>query len=154
VIPRDVSVKADDSAKMSPPTSPTIPQAALAHPPRSRQPAAVYYLPAKLTAAQEKFLAEQKAAVAHVAAEEMKEWTVDRKKGLEEVVELRKKAEESRADADMHVDKDSQQQPLPPVRRRSSSTGVDKTDMEKVGHASVDDDALPKEMDTEDTIEY
>jgi len=155
VILRDAPpAKVDQPTEAPSPTSPTSPTATLAHPPRPRQPAALYYLPAKLTPAQEKFLAEQKAAATQAAAEEMKEWAVDRKKGLEEVAEFRKKAEAKKADLDALED-DSQGQRPPPVRGRSPSAAInEKMDTEKVGHTFIDEEVVPKEMDAEDTIEY
>jgi len=134
--------------------------ASLNHPPSSKQPPALYFLPAKLTPAQDKFLAKQKAAAAQVISEEMKEWAVDRKKGVEEVAELRKKALENSMLPPPTAGDDDESHPR---RQRSESVATMEVEEEKVGDvAHVDEDHpdthhLEKEkgvVDAEDTIEY
>lgn len=131
---------------------------ALGHPPPLRQPAALYYLPAKLTPAQERFLAKQKRLTERTVAEEMAEWAVDRKKGVDEVAELRKKAE----------DNDVAETPAndePPHLRSASVAAVGESKMEVESAKVGDDDISPVDpnetaaaqksaIDTEDTIEY
>ncbi|KAG9017969.1 hypothetical protein FRB90_012794 [Tulasnella sp. 427] len=67
----------------------------LNHPPPLSQPPALYFLPAVLTPAQKKFLAEQRATVKEILAEEHKEWEETKRAGVEEVKKLRKQAEEA-----------------------------------------------------------
>ncbi|KAG8995048.1 hypothetical protein FRB93_001238 [Tulasnella sp. JGI-2019a] len=134
--------------------------ASLNHPPSSKQPPALYYLPAKLTPAQDKFLAKQKAAAAQVISEEMKEWVVDRKKGVEEVAELRKRALDNSMLPPPAAGDDDESHPR---RQRSESVATMEVEEEKVGEvAHVDDDHPsmhhPEKdktgVDAEDTIEY
>ncbi|KAG8860094.1 hypothetical protein FRB96_004117 [Tulasnella sp. 330] len=138
------------------------PTAILNHPPPSKQPPALYYLPATLTPAQDKFLAKQKAEAAQVISEEMKEWAVDRKKGVEEVADLRRKAAENSMLPPPPANTDDVS---PSRRQRSESIATMEIEEEKVGDsggglASVEEQSLvhpEKEksvMDAEDTIEY
>jgi len=149
VIPR-VDVEDDRNESDRPPTSP-LPTASLGHPPTAQQPAALYYLPAKLTKAQEAFLAKQKTRVGDAISEEMKEWATDRKKGVEEVAELRKQAAENISETPVEDE--------PPERSPATAVKME-LEEEKVGDttASAEEEALRDRgersvMDADD-IEY
>ncbi|KAG8926238.1 hypothetical protein FRC02_009048 [Tulasnella sp. 418] len=137
----------------------------LNHPPKTKQPPALYYLPAKLTLSQEKFLEKQKESTHKVLEEEKKEWIADRTKGVEEITELRKKAEEYFEQRKR--DKDSaapggeedveMKDDTSPTQEAPESEKVDRSTPAAVEPIPESEGAVASNsvaMDTEDAIEY
>ena len=145
-------------------TSPDAPKANLAHPPPRGYPAPLYYLPAILTPAQQKFIAKQKAVAVEIVDEETKEWMEEKKKGIEEVAELRSKAAETLVPVEGEK---SQPPPSPSAAAEDKMDVEEENGAEKVGEENaaatpIEEATTEKkqrpvvevDMDAEDTIEY
>jgi len=156
----------EDSALTSRPSSPTPRKKVLAHPPPISHPPPLYYLPAILTPNQAKFLEEQTRLTSEIMQEESREWADDKKKGLEEIAELRRKAAEALNSA---AEASKARTPTPPPLSADAAVAPEETMEveEKVGESVVDGEPTlqqPKDVleekrapqlgDGEDTIEY
>ncbi|KAG8894139.1 hypothetical protein FRB99_001487 [Tulasnella sp. 403] len=162
-IPADGVEDADEDKRDASPCRTTSRTAAPpAHPPRTRQPPALYFLPAVLTPAQQKFLDAQKDKFSESVNEEAKEWTMEKKKGLEEVAELRRKANEVVELVIEGGDDEKpprQKSPTPPVGAVEDKMDVEDKVGEDAPPPAQEEPQREKErqttaMDTEDTIEY
>ncbi|TFK19432.1 hypothetical protein FA15DRAFT_674450 [Coprinopsis marcescibilis] len=142
----------------------------LAPPPRSHPPP-LYYLPAKLTPAQEAFLSKRKAEVNEAAAKEWEAFQQEREAGVAEVAQLRQKVvdEEARQKAEREssaMDMDT------PIEEQPTSQGDSVPSSRPQGDMEVDDgppkpsesapntepekkdESTPMQADDEDAVEY
>ncbi|KAG8934861.1 hypothetical protein FRC01_014027 [Tulasnella sp. 417] len=129
----------------------------LTHPPPLKQPPALYFLPAILTPAQQKFLDAQQATVKEILVEEQKEWEDTKRTGLEEVKSLRKHAEEAMApvkakeEEDKKNDEEARKKDNEPLRA-PASLPVAQTAEEEMEVET--ESTVTRGMDTEERIEY
>lgn len=112
--------------------------------PKSSHPPALYYLPKVLTPSQEAFLGKRRKLAERRIAEEKAEWDSERRKGLEEVRNLKEASDTARAQASEALKTTGDQQS---ARDASSAPDVAKED------ASIVSPSAEVPQDQEMTIE-
>ncbi len=144
------------------PSSPTPGRKTLGHPPPMNHPPPLYFLPAVLTPAQTRFLDAQKKDAETIVTEEAVEWAEEKRKGLEEVVELRRKVEEAIEEAKRTKKEELDAKADEKMELEDSNMPEKAPETEpSVSHSAKEKEEDPEEarpaaplMDAEDTIEY
>lgn len=143
----------------------------LTPPPRSHPPP-LYYLPAKLTLAQETFLARRKEQVKEAIEKEWDLFREERAAGIEEINQLRQqvadeevKIKSEKADSQDQPEMETDTQPPSAVEEKSApspkDTGMDVDDVpapatkeEEPNSSSKKEEPVPLQADDDDAVEY
>lgn len=128
------------------------PKAQLSHPPPFTNPAQVYYLPAILTPAQQKFLDNAKASAKTKVDNEKAAWETEKKSTLVEIKKLRDKVAEYYASNPPGVADDAEVDVEPKSANAAASAAVE--DQMDVEETPVEQQADSAAVDNEDAIEY
>lgn len=112
--------------------------------PKTSHPPPLYYLPKVLTSSQEAYLTKRRELAERRIAEEKAEWDSERRKGLEEVRNLKEASDTARAQATEALKTDGDEQS---ARDTSSASAVPKED------ASIVPPSADTPQDQEMTVE-